>query len=66
VRALSGARTGHRKAIKDTVEKTVTAFGGLDVLVNNAGLLFRPIQRPGVPASGSPEELLRVDRGPSM
>jgi hypothetical protein len=27
---------------------------------------FRPIPRPGVPASGAPEELLRVDRGPSM
>jgi hypothetical protein len=36
------------------------------VLRPGAGLSFRPIPRPGVPASGAPEELLRVDRDPSM
>ena len=31
------ANAGDAKAVKDAVEKTVSTFGGLDVLVNNAG-----------------------------
>jgi len=32
------ANAGDAKAVKNAVEKTVSAFGGLDVLVNNAGM----------------------------
>jgi len=31
------ANAGDAKAVKNAVEKTVSTFGGLDVLVNNAG-----------------------------
>jgi 3-oxoacyl-[acyl-carrier protein] reductase len=32
------ANAGDAKAVKNAVEKTVSTFGGLDVLVNNAGM----------------------------
>ena len=40
--------------------------GALLVRRARCRLSFRPIPRPGVPASGAPEELLQVDHGPTM
>ncbi len=35
------ADSGDPKAVQDAVEKTVSAFGGIDILVNSAGILLR-------------------------